>query len=535
MAGIGDDETRGGAPSGCPSCGAAMSDDQRYCLGCGARRPGLPAAVAATIAASTEPPPPPVPVAAPASGGSWFPDPRAAAAAVMAMMALGVILGSVGQQVAQSAGFGSIVVNLPPEAPLAVAPEPEEEEPAEAAPEPEPVVPAAAPAPEEPAPEEPAPDEPPPEEPPPTLPEEERLPPIEHVFVIALGENGYGETFGQDGSAPYLKETLPAIGQLLPNYYAVAGAQLANEVALLSGQGPTPETLANCPVYTDVTPGTLDESGQAEGSGCVYPAGAETLVGQLVAAGRTWKAYVEDIGSNPAEPVTCRHPALGEADPRQAPTPGDAYLTWRNPFVYFRGVVDDPSCAERDVGLDRLAADLEAPETTPTLSYIVPNACHDGGLTPCAEGAPSGPAEAEAFLGTVVPEIIASDAYKNGGLIAITSMQAQQGGEAPDHRACCVYPEYPNLPPPVEEAVSGPTRASGGGGKVGLVLISPYVEPGTVNGSYYNHYSLLRSIGELFELPPLGYAAEPALTGFDGRVYGLAPTAEEEEWLLPRR
>lgn len=492
----------------------------------------MPAAVLASIAAlAAKPPPPPAEPAA--TGFAWVPTPRAAAAAVMVMLALGVILGSVGQKFAQSAGRAPIVVEVPPESP---PPEPEEE--FEEAAEEEPVSEEAAPEeeaiPEE-TPEEPAPEEPAPEEPLPELPEEEApLPPVKHVFMIVLGENGYEESFGETASSPYLSESLPAIGQLLPNYYAVAGSQLANGVALLSGQGPTPETLANCPTYGDLAPGTVSAEGQAEGNGCIYPAAVETLAGQLTAAGKTWKAYVEDIGNNPAEATACRHPAPGTPDPRQVPTPGDSYLTWRNPFVYFHSILDSPACVEQDVGLDRLAADLEAAETTPTFSYIVPNACRDGGLTPCAPDAVAGPLETEPFLSTVVPQIIASDAYKTGGLIAIVSAQAQQGGAAPDPSACCAYPEYPNLPPAPKEQLKGPTKASGGGGKVGLALISPYVEPGTVNEDHYNHYSLLRSIEELLELPPLGYAADPALTGFDADVYGLAPTAEEEDWLVQR-
>ena len=36
---------------------------------------------------------------------------------------------------------------------------------------------------------------------------------------------------------------------------------------------------------------------------------------------------------------------------------------------------------------------------------------------------------------------------------------------------------------------------------------------------YYNHYSLLHSIEDLFSLDHLGYAADPALPVFDKTVY----------------
>jgi hypothetical protein len=37
-----------------------------------------------------------------------------------------------------------------------------------------------------------------------------------------------------------------------------------------------------------------------------------------------------------------------------------------------------------------------------------------------------------------------------------------------------------------------------GGGDAGAVVISPFVKPGTVSNSYYNHYSLLRTIEDVF-------------------------------------
>lgn len=193
-------------------------------------------------------------------------------------------------------------------------------------------------------------------------------------------------------------------------------------------------------------------------------------------------------------------------------------------------MIDTPECAETDVGLNRLAPDLKkkVSKNTPALSYIVPNACHDGGELPCEPGQIAGPAAVEAFLKTVVPEIQASPAYKENGLILITSAQAPQAGEELDTSACCVSPVYPNLPAtPEAEPAAGAVKATGGGGKVGLLLISPFVEAGTVNEtSYYNHYSLLLTIEELFGLEKLGYANELALVPFDETVFNAGVEKE---------
>jgi phosphatidylinositol-3-phosphatase len=541
------------AQKSCADCGATLTVSQRYCLECGSRNGPLPEVIASRVAAlkergrgetadasSSAAPADPAALEvgedAEEKSDRWdfMPSPQVAAIAVMALLAAGVVLGSVTNPLAQGAGAASIILE---EMGGSEAPESEPETasgtlnpaPKAAAFESTAEAPLAAPLEEE----TPGAESPPAPNPVPFDPEEgeETLPEIKHVFLIVLDGHGYEEAFGKESPAPYLAETLASEGKLLSNYYAVAQGGLANEIALLSGQGPTPQTALNCPEYTAIAPGTVSAEGQVEGEGCVYPAETETLPKQLVEAKLTWKAYVEDIanGAGAGQPTTCRHPALGGADPNAAPLQGDAFQTWRNPFVYFAGLAEDPECAENDVGLDQLATDLKEPTNTPSFSYIVPNACHDGSDTPCAPEQPAGLAASEEFLKTVVPEIAASPAYQSeGGLIAITFDQAPQAGPEPDASSCCATPEYPNLPAPpaaTEPAATGPVKPTGGGGQVGMLLISPYVSAGTVvdETAYYNHFSFLRSVEELFGLEPLGYAAEPALAGFDSTVYDASP------------
>jgi hypothetical protein len=364
------------------------------------------------------------------------------------------------------------------------------------------------------------------------------LPPIKHVFLIVLSDQGAEAAFGPSSPAPYLAKTLTGEGELLENYYATSEGELANAIALISGQGPTPQTASDCPQYTDVTPGTVGAEGQTLGSGCIYPPHTLTLADQLTSAGKTWKAYVE--GVDPGEvgqPASCRHPTLGGTDPDNAPSTADAYATWRNPFVYFHSLIDGAECAQDDVGLGRLTADLETPRTTPSLAYVVPDRCDDGSAVTCASGQPAGLQAAEPFLRKVVPEIKASAAYREGGLIAVTFDQAPRTGQGADSSGCCITTTYPNLPTPGSSATTAPSTtaaappappASGasatttpaGGGRVGLLLISKYVKPGTLNvAGEYNHFALLRSIENLFALNPLGYAAAPGLLTFDSSVF----------------
>ena len=89
-----------------------------------------------------------------------------------------------------------------------------------------------------------------------------------------------------------------------------------------------------------------------------------------------------------------------------------------------------------------------------------------------------------------------------------------------------------------------PTDFTPGGGDTGTVLISPLIKPGTVSSTYYNHYSTLRTLEDLFltgrsctepttDTPlaagtvcggldghgHIGYAAQPGLAAFGSDVF----------------
>ena len=68
-----------------------------------------------------------------------------------------------------------------------------------------------------------------------------------------------------------------------------------------------------------------------------------------------------------------------------------------------------------------------------------------------------------------------------------------------DSTACCGEIAGPNSPMP---GINGP-----GGGRVGALVLSPFVKRGSTSTTAYNHYSLLASIESFFGLPRLGYAA----------------------------
>jgi phosphatidylinositol-3-phosphatase len=341
------------------------------------------------------------------------------------------------------------------------------------------------------------------------------LPPVKHVFVIMLSDEPYASVFGPSSTAPYLARTLERKGELLAHYDAVAHEGLADELALISGQGPTAETAADCPTYGAIAPTGVGADEQVLGDGCVYPASTQTLVGQLSAKHLTWRAYVAGT-DEPGTPPACAHPALGQPDPTSGPSPSATgpYGTFLDPFVYFQSIVGSPECAADVVGLGRLQGDLVDAARTPSFSYIAPGRCEDASPTPCRPTAPAGPAAANGFLERVVGEIMGSPAYKESGLIAITVDDAPSSGEFADSSSCCGQPRFPNV---VSSAPSG--LSPRGGGAVGALLLSPFVKGATTDQEPFNHFSLLRTIEDLFGLKHLGYAALPGVKSFEPSMF----------------
>ena len=342
------------------------------------------------------------------------------------------------------------------------------------------------------------------------------MPPIRHVFLIVLENKSFEAAFGPSSPASYLAKTLPARGALLTQYYATGHWSLDNYVALVSGQAPNPATQGDCPQPIEFQPSSpgLDAHGQLLGSGCVYPAIVKTLPDQLEPAGLTWKGYMEDFGRDPARdnPETCTVARIGHADPTERAARGDQYASKHDPFVYFHTILDDPArCAAHIGNLREMTADLRSIATTPNYSFIAPSLCNDGHDLRCVDGRTGGLVGINRFLEKWVPVITRSPAFRKDGLLIITFDESD--GQAPDaFDACCN--EKPLPTDPNQPGLQGP-----GGGRIGAVLLSPYVRPGTVSSVPYNHYSLLLSVEDIFGLGHLGYAAEPELRPFGPDVF----------------
>jgi len=342
------------------------------------------------------------------------------------------------------------------------------------------------------------------------------MPPIRHVFLIVLENKSFEASFGPGSPAPYLAKTLPERGALLTQYYATGHWSLDNYIALVSGQASNQATQHDCPQpieFQASSPG-LDAHGQVLGFGCVYPSIVKTLPDQLEKAGFTWKGFMEDLDSNPMrdDPQTCTAGRIGKSDETERAAVGDQYAAKHDPFVYFHSILDDPTrCAGHIVSLNELRIDLRRIATTPNYSFITPNLCHDGHDLRCVDGKTGGLAGINGFLKKWVPLIMRSPAYRKDGLLIVTFDESD--GQAPDaFDACCNEKPLPTDP-------DQPGLQGSGGGRIGAVLLSPFIQPGTVSAVPYNHYSLLRSVEDIFDVGHLGYAADPGLRTFGPDIF----------------
>ncbi|MGO9673417.1 MAG: alkaline phosphatase family protein [Methylocella sp.] len=373
---------------------------------------------------------------------------------------------------------------------------------------------------------------------------------IRHVFVITLENEGYDVTFGAASKAPYLSQTLPAKGALLTQYFGAGHVSLDNYIAMISGQAATIDTRNDCQTFADFQLTGVTPDGQAIGTGCVYPSTIKTLPDQLKAAGKTWRGYMEDMGNDPSrESATCGHPALNTVDhtqvaekPSATATQGDQYATRHDPFVYFHSIIDSADCNADVVNLSRLQNDLASESTTPNFVFITPNLCDDGHDAPCVTGQPGGLVSADQFLQKWVPIIMASPAYLRDGLLIINFDESgasvtknSSGGYVVTFQGetCCSEQPGPNLGSfPQTTALGSYTLVYNGfgGDRTGAVLLSPFIKPGTVADTPFNHYSLLKTVEEIFGLDYLGYAAQPGLLGFFGCVSSDVAAKTEDQF-----
>ncbi len=256
------------------------------------------------------------------------------------------------------------------------------------------------------------------------------VPAFRHIFVVVMENLGYRAALRLPRVAALARR-----GAVATRYFAVTHPSLPNYLALTSGHRQVRNDCWFCVVH------------------------ASNLGAQASAAGVSWGAYMEGL------PHACWLGAFW---------PFGLYVGKHDPFRYYASVRDSAALCAHIQPLRALTAVLPG-GAVPRLSWITPNLCNDMHSCPAWIGS--------RWLAAFVPRILASPAWRRGGVLFVTWDEAAGA----DQRGCC-----------------GRRR---GGGHVLTLVFAPGLKPGLRIAEPYNHYSLLATIETALGLRRLGRAA----------------------------
>ena len=231
---------------------------------------------------------------------------------------------------------------------------------------------------------------------------------------MVLEENhGYSSVIG-NSSMPYLNQLASQYG-LATQYYANTHPSIGNYFMLTTGQ-----IITNDDGYTSTV-------------------SVDNLVRHLIAEGKTWKSYAEDL------------PYVGYTGSDQG-----AYVEHHNPFSYFSDVrgANNPQ-AQNLVPFTQFANDLGTGKL-PDFSFVEPNLnddAHNGTL-----------ADADAWLQQNIGPVFNNTQFQNGGLLILVFDEASD------------------------------SDTTNGGGRIAMVMAGPAVKAGVNTSNLYQHQNLLKTI-----------------------------------------
>ncbi len=275
-----------------------------------------------------------------------------------------------------------------------------------------------------------------------------------HVFLILMENTSLStlQSAMNGGNAPNLANLAKNYGTG-SDYHGVAHPSLPNYIALTSGdtQGIgcdcSPSSGGSC--ITGVTCSLVLGT-------CKCDRNVTNLGDQLDKANVSWMAFGEDMGT------PCNLSNSGN------------YAVRHMPFVYYDDIqTDSTRCKAHVVDYTKFS-----PASAPRFTYIAPNTVddmHDPSLTAGIQNIKNG----DAWIGPATSAILASSAYKQGGLFVVV-------WDEDDHSGGVLGSDDP----------------------IPIFLMSPYAKNGGyVSKAKADHYTLLATVEDGLGLPRMGKAA----------------------------
>jgi hypothetical protein len=343
---------------------------------------------------------------------------------------------------------------------------------------------------------------------------------MDHVFVIMMENTSYDDLLSPGNTNTAFIRGLASSNGLETNYSGVTHVSMPNYVAATSGSNwgsnSDDEAQANQGYFNHLN-----------------------IVDQLEQANVSWKGYMDSMPSagytgdfgdctsaTGPDPECTGLTSAGKSDTGTA-----LYTRKHDPFMEYPDILDNPHRLANVVPLTQLTSDLKSGHVAQYV-WISPNSCNDmhGGPPQCPFADAPGDTNQQLlwqdgndFLQTRVAAIMHSKAWTGHSAIFVTWDEGGFADEAPfgpnDISGCC---DSPNLPAtPVNPSSGGGGDLAGGiaygGGHVPMIVVQRGGAHGITNDTATNHYSLLQTTEQNWNLPFLGNASDTV------QVHSLAP------------
>jgi hypothetical protein len=396
------------------------------------------------------------------------------------------------------------------------------------------------------------------------------IPHLDHVFLIMMENHGYQQVIGNPNQ-PYLNSLInEGKVNLATNYFAVGHPSLTNYLEIVGGSNfgirsdnapnwgstsctpniasgivnadngggnaPVPvDTASICPISgwgTDAETPAVDTWNEVGGpfvaladidgvkSVPAAPTAGKTIADQLDSAGLGWKTYQESLplgsvfGVNYSNGTVSNLTDFTNLAPLTTSSVVQDYAVKHNPFAYFASIQSgtDPDSSLANVkgfdGAGGLYADLST-GNLPAFSFIVPNQCDDQ----------HGRGNADAFCAFDYGEN--NSGYTYGTQVGLNPGLIQQGDTTIERLVKAIHksPAWDCGRNAIvivwdENDYSGSaTQLTGlfpsqNQNRVVLTVQTNYGPSGVQSNTYYDSYSVLKSLEAAFGLPCLNHACD---------------------------
>jgi len=344
---------------------------------------------------------------------------------------------------------------------------------------------------------------------------QDRVPRLDHVFVIVLENHNSFASFGSIGildnpQAPQIR-ALAQKYNVAPNYHGIWHPSLPNYLAMITGDWIGTDVLGTGHTYPrGSTVGISDDDSPSVATDYGPPANPSlhrwtvqlpSIAGQLVKAGKDWRAYLQNI------PVSGTSLANWPGDNNTA----KLYAVKHNPFPYVAEIQADPNQFAKQVPIEQLFSDLSSGKV-PAFSYIVPDQCRDmhgigNPLAPCGAAFDTDDNDVKRGddeTGWLVNAITGSSVWLSGRNALFIVFDEGNGP------LTCAYDPDNKVDTAPGSLLPGADcyAPANYNDRVVFIAIRNYGAHGLQDPRFYNHFSLLKTIEAAFGLPFLGHAAD---------------------------